>query len=42
MAFELYACDIIECIKALWGDPEFSPIPVIEPEHHYADEDHAI
>ena len=41
-AFELYARDIIECIKALWGDPEFSPILVIELERHYADKDHTI
>jgi hypothetical protein len=41
-AFDLYARDIIECIKALWGDLEFSPILVIELECHYADKDHTI
>jgi hypothetical protein len=41
-AFELYARDIIECIKALWGDSEFAPFLVVEPERHYADEDHTV
>ncbi|TEB30513.1 hypothetical protein FA13DRAFT_1792487 [Coprinellus micaceus] len=35
-SFELYAHDIVECIRALWGDPEFAPYLVFEPEHHYA------
>lgn len=38
-AFKVFYCDIIECIKALFGDPEFAPILLLAPEHHYADED---
>ncbi|KAF8952951.1 hypothetical protein BDZ97DRAFT_1992200 [Flammula alnicola] len=41
-AFELYSRDIIECIKALWSDPEFAPFLVFQPERHYADDDHTI
>ena len=41
-SFELYARDIIECIRALWADPEFLPYLVFEPERHYADDDHTI
>ena len=41
-AFELYARDIVECLKALWGDPEFSAYLVFQPERHYADTDHTI
>ena len=40
--FELYTRDIVECIKTLWGDPEFAPFLVIEPEQHYADKDHTV
>ena len=41
-AFELFSRDIIECIKALWGDVDFAPYLVVEPEHHYADADQTI
>ncbi|TEB37737.1 hypothetical protein FA13DRAFT_1751781 [Coprinellus micaceus] len=37
--FELYLRDIIECIRALWGDPEFLPFLIFEPERHYMDQD---
>lgn len=37
-AFDVYFRDIIECIKALFGDPEFAPYLVLRPERHYADE----
>ena len=40
--FELYACNIIECIRALWADPDFLPYLVFEPEKHYADDDHSV
>lgn len=36
-AFDVYFRDIIECIKALFGDPEFAPYLVFAPERHYAD-----
>ncbi|KDQ65236.1 hypothetical protein JAAARDRAFT_188479 [Jaapia argillacea MUCL 33604] len=35
-AFEVFFRDIIECIKALWGDPEFSPY-LLAPECHFVD-----
>jgi Plavaka transposase len=38
-AVELFSRDILECIRALWGDPEFSEDLILEPERLYADED---
>ncbi|KIJ13120.1 hypothetical protein PAXINDRAFT_136381 [Paxillus involutus ATCC 200175] len=38
-AFDLYFRDILECIRALFSDPEFAPHLVFRPERHYADED---
>jgi hypothetical protein len=32
----------MECIKALWGDIDFSPHLVVEPERHYADANQTI
>jgi len=39
---ELYMCDIIECLRALWGDPDFDGDLILEPERLYADEDMTI
>ena len=36
-AFEFYSRDIIECLEALWGDPDFVDELITEPERHYAD-----
>ena len=36
---ELFSGDIIECLRALWGDPKFSEDLILEPERLYADED---
>ncbi|KAF9522196.1 hypothetical protein CPB83DRAFT_872063 [Crepidotus variabilis] len=41
-AFELFARDIVECLRALWGDPDFLPFLVFEPEEHYTDDNHTI
>jgi len=41
-AFELYVRDIVECLKALWGDPEFATYLSFQPERHYADADHTV
>ncbi|KAF8997261.1 hypothetical protein BDQ17DRAFT_1391908 [Cyathus striatus] len=41
-SFELYSRDIVECICALWGDSEFTPHLIFEPEQHYVDKDHTI
>lgn len=30
---------MLECVHALYGNPEFAPILVFAPEHHYADAD---
>ncbi|KAJ8456588.1 hypothetical protein ONZ51_g12036 [Trametes cubensis] len=40
--FEIYYRDIIECVRALFGDPEFAGVLVFAPERHYADEDHTV
>ncbi|KAI0827979.1 hypothetical protein BC628DRAFT_1303926, partial [Trametes gibbosa] len=39
-AFEVYTRDIIQCIRALLGDPEFTPLLLLVPERHYADSEH--
>ena len=39
---ELFSRDIIDCLRALWGDPEFSEDLILEPERLYADEDMTI
>ena len=36
---EFYARDIIECLRTLWGDPDFDGNLIVEPERLYADED---
>ncbi|KAG1794381.1 uncharacterized protein HD556DRAFT_1431983 [Suillus plorans] len=41
-AFDIYYCDIIECIKALFGDPNFAQYLVFVPERQYADEDKTV
>ena len=41
-AFEVFYRDVIQCIRALYGDPEFAGILVFAPERHYADPDHTI
>ena len=37
--FDVYFRDIIPCIRALYGDPEFSSQLVFAPERHYVDKD---
>ena len=34
---EFYACKIIECLCALWGDPDFANDLILEPKQLYAD-----
>ncbi|KAG2361073.1 hypothetical protein BDR07DRAFT_1451775 [Suillus spraguei] len=41
-AFDVYFCDIIECIKALFSDPNFADFLVFAPERHYANKDKTI
>ncbi|KAI0037826.1 hypothetical protein FA95DRAFT_1506445, partial [Auriscalpium vulgare] len=38
-AFDVYFRDIIECVKALYGDAEFAPYLIFKPERHYEDQD---
>ena len=35
-AFDIYFRDVIECIRALIGNPEFSAYLVFAPEQHYS------
>ena len=41
-SFQFYAKNIVECLKALWADPDFLPFLVFEPEKHYANDDHTV
>ncbi|KAI0694433.1 hypothetical protein BC835DRAFT_1415334 [Cytidiella melzeri] len=41
-AFDFYYRDIVECIKALFGDPEFAPHLSFVPEHHYLNKDRTV
>ncbi|KAJ7933521.1 hypothetical protein B0H13DRAFT_1856028 [Mycena leptocephala] len=36
-AFHLYSHDILECVRAPWGDSEFAPYLFVAPERHYID-----
>lgn len=36
--FELYKRNILECVKALFSDPEFAPYLKYAPEKHYTDD----
>ncbi|KAG1804353.1 hypothetical protein EV424DRAFT_1330672 [Suillus variegatus] len=38
-AFDVYFRDVVECVKALYEDPEFAPYLVFVPERHSADQD---
>lgn len=40
--FEVYFCHILECVNTLFGDPEFAPILLLVPKHHYANANHTI
>lgn len=40
--FEVYHRDVLECVRTLFGDPEFTPHLVFKPERHYADEDRTV
>ncbi|KAJ7434366.1 hypothetical protein B0H11DRAFT_2258450 [Mycena galericulata] len=35
--FHLYSRDILECVRALWGDTDFAPYLFVAPEKHYID-----
>ena len=39
---EMYCRPVLDCIKALWGAPDFADDLLFAPERHYADEDETI
>ena len=41
-AFEVYSRDVLECVEALFGDPEFAPLLLLVPERHYTDADRTV
>jgi hypothetical protein len=41
-AFEFFSRNMVECIRALWGDVDFAEHLIVEPERHYVDLDHMI
>ncbi|KAG1828883.1 hypothetical protein DFJ58DRAFT_719762 [Suillus subalutaceus] len=41
-AFDIYYRDVIECVKSLYGDPDFAKYLAFAPERHYSDEDETI
>ncbi|KAG1721776.1 hypothetical protein EDB19DRAFT_1960263 [Suillus lakei] len=41
-AFDIYYRDVIECVKSLYGDPDFAKYLAFAPEQHYSDEDETI
>ncbi|KAJ7478845.1 hypothetical protein B0H11DRAFT_1725700 [Mycena galericulata] len=40
--FHLYSRDILDCVRALWGDTDFAPYLFVAPERHYIDKDKTI
>jgi hypothetical protein len=40
--FHLYSRDILECVRALWGDTSFAPYLFVVPEQHYIDKEKTI
>ncbi|KAG1886982.1 hypothetical protein F4604DRAFT_1877587 [Suillus subluteus] len=41
-AFDVYYCDVIDCVRSLYGDPDFARYLAFVPEQHYADEDEMV
>ena len=41
-AFDVYYRDVLDCIKDLFGKPEFASSMKFAPERHYADEDQTL
>ena len=37
-SFDFYFHDVLECVRALYRDPEFACYLVFTPEQHFADE----
>ena len=41
-SMEYFSRPVLECIKALWGDPDFSDDLIFSPERHYTDADETV
>ncbi|PIL34532.1 hypothetical protein GSI_03310 [Ganoderma sinense ZZ0214-1] len=41
-AFEVYYRDVLSCIRALFGDPEFTADLLLAPERHFTDEEQEV
>ena len=41
-SFDLYRRDVIQCIRALYGDPTHSQYLCFTPERHYSDADQTV
>ncbi|KAI0038979.1 hypothetical protein FA95DRAFT_1502450 [Auriscalpium vulgare] len=41
-SYELYSRDIMQCIRELYGNPEFLSTMKFAPEEHYADDEHEV
>jgi hypothetical protein len=41
-AFDIHYRDVIQCVKALFGDPEFASHLILASECHYVDENKTI
>jgi hypothetical protein len=41
-AFDVYYRDVIDCVKSLYGDPDFAKYLAFAPERHYSDKDETI
>ncbi|THH20297.1 hypothetical protein EUX98_g8611 [Antrodiella citrinella] len=41
-AFDLYYRNVLDCVKALYGDPSFAADMVYKPEEHFADAEHEV
>ncbi|EKM48350.1 uncharacterized protein PHACADRAFT_109086, partial [Phanerochaete carnosa HHB-10118-sp] len=38
-SYDVYFRDVLECIRALYGEPEFARHLIFLPEQHYVDSD---
>ncbi|KAG1869020.1 hypothetical protein DFJ58DRAFT_857358 [Suillus subalutaceus] len=41
-AFDVYYCDVINCVRSLYGDPDFARYLAFVPKRHYADKDETV
>ena len=37
--FELYRRDVVDCIRSLFGNPDFAPHLILAPERHYTNQE---